>query len=75
MLGSKRLSNHHRRTPDVKETQEFPQNSFSIIKIQEPKTVYNEKLSPLNMKERYQNPDHLSNGWLRLKDQNVLING
>ena len=28
MLGRNRLSNHHRRTPDAKEIQEFPEKLF-----------------------------------------------
>ena len=53
MLGSNRFSNHHLRTPNAKEIQEFPQESISTIQIQEPKTPFtNEKLSPLNKNER-----------------------
>ena len=47
MIGSNRLSNHHRRTPDAKEAQEFPQKSFSIIKISRAKDPFTMRSSPL----------------------------
>ena len=75
MLGSKRLSNHHLRTPDAKEIQKYPQESFSNNQIPEPKTLY--KWEALSFKKKWENknPNHFQNEWLRLKDINVLING
>ena len=74
MLASKIISNHHLRTPDAKEIQEFSQEKFYIIQIQEQKTPY--KWEALSFKYEWENrnPNNFSNGWLRLKYTNVLIN-
>ena len=40
MLGSKRFSNHHRRTPDAKQIHKISTKKSSIIQIQELKTPY-----------------------------------
>ena len=76
MLGSKRFSNHHLRKPDAKEIQEISTRKvFLLSRSKSQRPFYNEKLSPLNRNERCQNHNHFSNGWLRSKDTNVLING
>ena len=53
MLGSKRFSNRHLRTPDLKEIQKYPHEKFFYYpdpRAKDPLT--NEKLSPLNRNER-----------------------
>ena len=56
-------------------SKKYPQEKFSIIQIQEPKTPYKWEALSFKYERENQNPNHFQNEWLRLKDINFLING